>query len=57
MGQDCASERVPIALAEGRPEDPIMRIIMARCGDVLTDADLAALGDAAPDPGALPATN
>jgi hypothetical protein len=34
-----------------------MRIIMARCGDVLTDADLAALGDAAPDPGALPATN
>ena len=22
MGRDCASERVPIALAEGRPEDP-----------------------------------
>jgi hypothetical protein len=21
MGRDCASERVPIALAEGRPED------------------------------------
>jgi hypothetical protein len=22
MGQDCASERVPIAPADGRPEDP-----------------------------------
>jgi hypothetical protein len=22
MGRDCVSERVPIALAEGRPEDP-----------------------------------
>jgi hypothetical protein len=22
MGRDCASERIPIALAEGRPEDP-----------------------------------
>jgi hypothetical protein len=22
MGRDCAPERVPIALAEGRPEDP-----------------------------------
>ena len=22
MGRDCASESVPIALAEGRPEDP-----------------------------------
>ena len=22
MGRDCASERVPIALTEGRPEDP-----------------------------------
>ncbi len=22
MGRDCASERVPIALAVGRPEDP-----------------------------------
>jgi hypothetical protein len=22
MGRDCASERVPIALAEGRPENP-----------------------------------
>jgi hypothetical protein len=22
MGRDCASQRVPIAVAEGRPEDP-----------------------------------
>jgi hypothetical protein len=28
-----------------------MRLIMARCGDVLTEADLAKLGDAAPDMG------
>jgi hypothetical protein len=28
-----------------------MRLIMARCGDVLTEADLAKLGDAAPDKG------
>jgi hypothetical protein len=25
MSRDCASERVPIALAEGRPEDPRAR--------------------------------
>jgi hypothetical protein len=45
--------------SEPAPEsdrDRVLRIIMARCGDVLTDADLAALGDAAPDPDALPAT-
>jgi class 3 adenylate cyclase len=36
--------------------DRVMRIIKARCGDVLTVDDLAALGDAAPDPDALPAT-
>ena len=36
MGRDCASERVPIALAEGRPEDP--------AGDGLSGA---ALGDVA----------
>jgi hypothetical protein len=34
--------------------DRILRLIMARCGDVLTEADLlAALADA-PDPDALP---
>jgi hypothetical protein len=36
--------------------DRVMRLIRARCVDVLTDADLALLGDAAPDPDALPAS-
>jgi hypothetical protein len=39
--------------ADDANRDCVMRIIMARCGDVLTDADLAALGNA-PNPDALP---
>jgi hypothetical protein len=30
--------------------DRIMRIIRARCGDVLTERDVASLADAQPDP-------
>jgi hypothetical protein len=50
-------EQAKAAQAQGGPvtsndHDRVMRLIRARCGDVLTDADLAALGDAAPDPDA-----
>ena len=37
MGRDCASERVPIALAEGRPEDPRAKASSA-------EIDVAAVG-------------
>jgi hypothetical protein len=40
--------------AQQGDRDRVMRIIMARCGDVLTEADLALLGDAAPDPDGAP---
>jgi phage-related tail protein len=48
MGRDCASERVPIALAEGRPEDPGRRHqrdaarLLAEVKEATSAAELAA---------------